>query len=192
MAIDAKKVLVGAPNQSSTTGAVQYAAIGTTPPTDAKTAWNAGTYCGYVSEDGLTLSANFNTVDIKDWSKSTIRTLLDEFSGEVTFNFVQTDYDSLCAIFGSESVSQSGNKITINIGAHMTAPKVYVFNMKDGEARMRVVLPNAQPVLNGALTFVAGAAINWPVKLTCGADSNGESIYVYVEEAPSSSGIAGA
>lgn len=190
MAIDATKVLVGAPNQSSTTGAVQYAAIGSTAPTDAATAWNAGTYCGYVSEDGLTISANFNTSDIKDWSKSTIRTLLNEFNGEVTFSFVQTDYDSLCAIFGSDHVAQSGNKITIKVGAHMAPAMVYVFNMKDGNAKMRVVLPNAQAVLNGDLTFVAGEAINWPVKLTCGADSAGESIYIYVENP--SSGVAGA
>ena len=75
MAIDAKKVLVGAPDQSSTTGAVLYAAVGTTLPTDATTAPYGFTSGGYVSEDGLTLSASFNTTDIKDWSKGTIRTL---------------------------------------------------------------------------------------------------------------------
>ena len=39
MAIDAKKVLVGAPNQSSTTGAVNVAPLGTALPTDAKSAY---------------------------------------------------------------------------------------------------------------------------------------------------------
>ena len=182
MAIDATKVLVGAPDQSSTTGAVLYAPIGTTLPTDATTAASGFTSGGYVSEDGLTLSASFNTTDIKDWSKSTIRTLLDEFTGEVTFSFVQTDYESLCAIFGSSYVQKNNNLITIKIGAHMAPAMSYVFNMKDGNNKMRVCLPNAQPVLNGDLTFVAGDAINWPVKLSCGADDSGETIYIYAYE----------
>lgn len=189
MAIDAKKVLVGAPDQSSTTGAVNYADTTTTLPTDATTALgNAFTSAGYVSEDGLTLSTDYGTVTIKDWSKATVRTLLDEFTGEATFAFIQTDYESLCAIFGAGSVTrtvanaQHGEQITVKIGAHLAPAKMYAFNMKDGTARVRVVLPNATPTLDGDLTFVAGEAINWPVKLTCGADANGESIYIYTDD----------
>lgn len=189
MAIDATKVLVGAPDQSPTTGAVNYASTSATPPTDAtSTLGDAFTKCGYVSEDGMTITTDYGTVQIKDWSKSTLRTLLDEFTGEVAFSFVQTDYESLCAIFGEESVikttatSSHGEQITVKIGAHLAPAKMYVFNMKDGAARTRVVLPNAQPVLNGDLTFVAGDAIKWPVKLTCGVDSNGESIYIMTDD----------
>ncbi len=188
MAIDATKVLVGAPDQSSTVGAVQYAATTASLPTDAKTAWSAGTSCGYVSEDGLVISTDYGTKEIKDWSKSTVRTLLDEFTGEVTFSFIQTDYESLCAIFGTENVvkvnatSTHGTQITVKIGAHIAGAKAYVFNMKDGNAKVRVVLPNATPTLNGDLTFNAGDAINWSVKLTCGADVNGESIYIYTDD----------
>ena len=189
MAIDAKKVLVGAPDQSATTGAVYYAATTATPPTDATTAVGSGfTSCGYVSEDGLTISTDYGTVAIKDWSKSTVRTLLDDFTGEVTFSFIQTDYESLCAIFGADHVtrtaatSSAGEKIAIKIGAHLAPAKAYVFNMKDGDARIRVVLPNATPKLNGDLTFVAGEAISWSVLLDCGADASGESIYIYTDD----------
>lgn len=189
MAIDATKVLVGAPDQSATVGAVNYAPTNTTLPTDASSALGQGfTKCGYVSEDGLVISTDYGTKEIKDWSKSTVRTLLDEFTGEVTFSFIQTDYESLCAIFGSENVvktdatSSHGTQITVKIGAHIAGAKAYVFNMKDGNAKVRVVLPNATPTLNGDLTFNAGDAINWSVKLTCGADVNGESIYIYTDD----------
>ena len=189
MAIDATKVLVGAPDQSATVGAVNYAPTTTTLPTDASSALGQGfTKCGYVSEDGLVISTDYGTKEIKDWSKSTVRTLLDEFTGEVTFSFIQTDYESLCAIFGSENVvkvdatSTHGTQITVKIGAHIAGAKAYVFNMKDGNAKVRVVLPNATPTLNGDLTFNAGDAINWSVKLTCGADVNGESIYIYTDD----------
>lgn len=189
MAIDATKVLVGAPDQSATVGAVNYAPTNTTLPTDASSALGQGfTKCGYVSEDGLVISTDYGTKQIKDWSKSTVRTLLDEFTGEVTFSFIQTDYESLCAIFGTENVvkteatSSHGTQITVKIGAHIAGAKAYVFNMKDGNAKVRVVLPNATPTLNGDLTFNAGDAINWSVKLTCGADVNGESIYIYTDD----------
>ena len=193
MAIDAKKVLVGAPDQSSTVGAVNYADLNTTAPTDAGTALAAGyTKCGYVSEDGLTISTDYGTTKIKDWSKATVRTLLDEFTGEVTFAFIQTDYDGLCAIFGASHVTQSGNKITVKLGAHLAPAKSFAFNMKDGDAKVRVYLPNAQAKLDGDLTFVANEPITWSVKLECNADSDGESIYVFVDEAASSSGTQGA
>lgn len=188
MAIDAKKVLVGAPDQSSTVGAVNFADTDATLPTDATSQLSGFESAGYVSEDGLTIAASYSTTDLKDWSRSTIRTMLDEFTGEVTFSFVQTDYESLCAIFGDENVTRTeadrthGERISVKIGAHMAPAKAYVFNMKDGDARMRVVLPNAQPVLNGDLTFVANTAINWPVKLSCGADASGESIYIYTDD----------
>ena len=85
MAIDTKKVLVGAPDQSATTGAVNYAPTTATAPTDAASALAGFTSCGYVSEDGLTVSTEYSTTQIRDWSRSVVRTLLDEFTGTVMF-----------------------------------------------------------------------------------------------------------
>ncbi len=189
MAIDPKKVLVGAPDQSATTGAVNYADLGTTLPTDARTALSEDfTDCGYVSPEGLVISPEYSIVAIKDWSLSKIRSLLEEFTGEMTFTFIQTDYDSLVSIFGEDNVTKtdatatSGEIITIRIGARLPPAKVYAFNMKDGAARARVILPNAQPVLNGEISFVANAAINWPVKLECNANADGDSIIIITDD----------
>ena len=194
MAIDAKKVLVGAPNQSSTTGAVNRAPLGTALPTDATSDLSGFTSTGYVSEDGATLTQDYSTNDIKDWSRNTVRTLLEEFTGEITFTFIQTGYDELCAIFGSDYVSQSGGVIKVSLGAHMAPAGVFVLNMKDGDTRIRVIAPNAQPVPDGDLTFVANEPVSWGCKLSCNADANGECIYILVEEEqqPSSSGLMGA
>lgn len=193
MAIDAKKVLVGAPNQTSTVGAVQYAATTATLPTDASTAWSTGTSCGYVSEDGLSIAADYSTTSIKDWSKSSVRTLLDEFTGEVKFAFIQTDYESLVALFGAENVvktaasSSHGEQITVKMGARMAPAKAWCFSMKDGDARVRIFLPNAQPVLDGDITFVASEPITWGVLLKCGADSNGDAIVILTDDGATTS-----
>ena len=182
MSLDSKKIIIGAPNQS-TTGAVAYAPIDTTLPTTADSSLGAAwTDTGYVSEDGVTLTPNYSTTDIKDWSKATVRTLLDEFTGEIKFSYIQTDYDALVAIFGASNVQQSGNLITVKMGARMAPAKAWCFSMKDGDAKVRICLPNAQPVLDGTLSFVADEPITWGVSLKCNADANGDNIVIMVDE----------
>ncbi len=190
MPINAVNVVVGAPDQSSTVGAVNWAATTATMPTDAKTAlptatWTSG---GYVSTDGVSLSIDTSTTGIQDWSLGHIRTLLEDFTGTVTFTFIQTDYESLCAIFGASNVtktaatSTAGTLIKLSIGPQLAEAKAWCFNMKDGNQRVRLVLPNAQPTLDGELTFVANQPISWSVSLDCSMDSNGKSIYFYYDD----------
>lgn len=190
MPINAVNVVVGAPDQSSTVGAVNWAATTATMPTDARTAlptatWTSG---GYVSTDGVSLSIDNSTTGIQDWSLGHIRTLLEDFTGTVTFTFVQTDYDTLCAIFGAENVtktnatSTAGTLIKLSIGPQLAAAKAWCFNMKDGNQRIRLVLPNAQPTLDGELTFVANQPISWSVSLDCSMDASGKSIYFFYDD----------
>ena len=188
MSLDSKKIIIGAPDQA-TTGAVAYAPVGTTLPTTAVASlgetWKD---TGYVSEAGVTLTPTYNTNDIKDWSKGTVRTLLNEFTGEVKFAYIQTDYDSLVAIFGEGNVTKTsaaaghGEQITVKMGARMAPAKAWCFSMKDGDAKVRICLPNAQPVLDGSLTFAADSAITWGLVLKCNADSNGDNIIILTDD----------
>ena len=189
MAVNSSKIIIGVPNQS-TTGAVAFAATTADMPTTATSALDTSdwTDCGYVSEAGVTITPTYSTVDIKDWSRATVRTLLDEFTGEVKFSFIQTDYESLCAIFGSEYVTKTaatgaaGEQLKVRLGARMAASKAWCFSMKDGDARVRIVLPNAQPVLDGDLVFVASEPITWNLLLKCSADANGDAIVILTDD----------
>lgn len=190
MPINAANVVVGAPDQSSTVGAVNWAATSASMPTDAKTTlpsvtWTSG---GYVSTDGVSLSIDQGTTSIQDWSLGHIRTLLEDFTGTVTFTFVQTDYNALCAIFGTSNVTltpatvSSGALIKLQVGPELAPAKAWAFNMKDGDQRVRLVLPNAQPTLDGEISFVANEPISWSVSLDCNMDANGKSIYFYYDD----------
>ena len=188
MAVDSKKIIIGAPDQS-TTGAVAHAETSATMPSDARSALSSDwTDNGYVSEDGVSVTPNYSTVEIKDWSRSTVRTLLDEFTGEVSFAYIQTDYASLVSIFGASNVTKTdasathGEQITVKIGARMAPAKAWCFSMKDGDARVRIVLPNAQPVLDGDLSFVANEPIRWALRLKCNADANGDNIIILTDD----------
>ncbi|MBQ9002189.1 MAG: hypothetical protein IJ087_10080 [Eggerthellaceae bacterium] len=194
MAIDSSKIIIGAPDQSSTTGAVAFADTTATLPTTAVatlgTGWEDG---GYVSEDGVSVTPTYSTVDIKDWSRASVRSLLDEFTGELKFAFIQTDYESLVALFGSDNVTKvaatttHGEQIKVSMGARMAPAKAWCFSMKDGDARVRIVLPNAQPTIDGDLVFVANEPITWSVSLKCNADSNGDNIIILTDDGQTTS-----
>ena len=86
-------VRVGAPDQK-VTGAIKHAPLGTTIPTladitkAAVTINQAFTGDEYVSEDGLTLSPSISTTDIKDWSGSTVRKVLESFDGTLSWTMI--------------------------------------------------------------------------------------------------------
>ena len=187
MAINNANVVIGAPDQSKTTGAVQWTAVGTALPTDARTVldWTSG---GYVSTDGVSLSLDQSTTAIQDWSLGHIRELLEDFTGTVTFAFVQTDYETLKMLFGEDNVTltaadrEHGAIIHVSMGAELASPQMFAFNMKDGDQRIRLVLPNAQPKLGGELTFVANAPISWSVSLDCGVGEDGKCIHFIYDD----------
>lgn len=189
MAIDNEHVIIGAPNQSATTGAVQWAPVGTSTPTDARsvltTPWKSG---GYVNSDGVSLAIDQDTTTIDDWSLAHVRTLLQGFTGTVTFTFIQTDYETLCMIFGEDNVTltnataEHGAVITVKIGPSLPKPLAFCINMKDAEQRIRLALPNAQPKLDGDLTFKADEAISWSLSLDCAADADGKCIYLIYDD----------
>ena len=99
-------VRVGAPEQSSTVGAILHAPVGTTMPAlaDIKnsgvTINQAFTGNEYVSEDGLTLTPSISTADIKDWSGAVVRKVLESFDGTLSWKMISTNAGSLGVAFG--------------------------------------------------------------------------------------------
>lgn len=188
MAVDATKVLIGAPDQVGT-GAILSAPLGTDLPTDARTVLDPlFTGSGYVSQDGVQLTPEYSTTDIIDWSGAVVRRLLESFNGTITWSHIQFDLASLRNAFGDEYVivtpatATHGEQIAVSIGAHLPDPKEWVFKMKDGKALVRIVVPNGQVTSVDAMTFNKSNAIPLPVSLACYPDEYGESIYIYTDD----------
>ena len=184
-------VRVGAPDQK-TTGAVKHAPLGTTIPTLAditKAAVNInGAFVGdeYVSEDGLTLSPSISTTDIKDWSGSTVRKVLESFDGTLTWKMISTNKDALAIAFGDDNVTSvtasTAHGAQAALGAYLPDEQAWVFLMKDGDARVVVAVPDGQITAVGDVTFASNAAIGWEVTLSCYPDSNGNCIYIMTDD----------
>ena len=186
-------VRIGAPEQS-VTGAIKNAPIGTTLPTLSSITTsgvsldNAFTGDEYVSEDGLTLTPAMSTTDIKDWSGATVRKVLESFDGTLSWTMISTNASALGIAFGADHVTTQaaaaahGAQIRAELGAHIPEARSWVFLMKDGEARIVIVVPNGQVTEVGEVTFASNAAVGWNVTLSCYPDESGECIYVMTDD----------
>lgn len=190
---NASDVRIGAPDQK-TTGAIKHAPIGTTLPSlssitkAAVTLDPAFTGNEYVSEDGLTLTPSMSTTEIKDWSGSTVRKVLESFDGTLSWTMISTNAGALGVAFGADHVEtnaatlEHGAQIRASLGAHLPEAQSWVFLMKDGDARIVIVVPNGQITEVSETTFASNAAVGWAVTLSCYPDESGECIYIMTDD----------
>ena len=186
-------VRIGAPDQG-TTGAILHAPVGTALPTMASISKTGVTVNGaftgneYVSEDGLTLSPARSTTDIKDWSGSVVRKVLESFDGTLSWTMISTDKNALEIAFGSKHLtfstanSSHGNQVQAALGAYLPDEYAWVFLMKDNDARIVIAVPDGQVTEVGDVTFASNAAVGWNVTLACYPDSTGNSIYIITDD----------
>lgn len=188
-----RDVRIGAPEQN-VTGAIKYAPVGTTLPDLADISINGVTlnqaFQGneYVSEDGLTLAPSMSTTDIKDWSGSTVRKVLESFDGTLAWTMISTNESAMNVAFGAEHVTTEaaaqthGSQMKVALGAHLPEAQSWVFLMKDGDARIVILVPNGQVTEVGEVKFAATEAVGWAVTLSAYPDETGDSIYIMTDD----------
>lgn len=188
--VNSNEVYLLGPDQSTTTGAVLKAAIGATAPTDARTQLGTGWSgaAGYLSESGVTLNINRSTTAIRDWGLNNVRTATTDFTTNITGEFLQMSKEAAETLFGADNVDYTAATqstpatLKISIGPNMPAPAAFALNMKDGNRRGRIYVPNGQITIVGSPTFVPGAGNVWPFTLECYDDGTGHSVYLFFDD----------
>jgi len=188
MSVIASNVLTGAPDQL-TTGPILSAPRGTTLPTGLDDAIDpAFEDSGYISEDGLTLTPERSTEQVRDWSGSVVRELLTEFAAKLAWAHLETNEQSLKNYLGDDNVtvvdatSTEGKRITALLRSTEMPRKPWIFKIKDGEARVLIVVPDGQVSETGEVAFVKSGAITWPVTMATYPDANGVNVYIYLDD----------
>lgn len=186
-------VRVGAPDQK-VTGAIKHAPKGTAIPTLASITKaavaldQAFTGDEYVSQDGLTLAPSMSTTEIKDWSGATVRKVLEDFDGTLSWTMISTNAGALAIAFGADHVTTAaattthGAQVQAALGAYLPEEQAWVFLMKDGDARIVIAVPDGQITEVGEVTFASNTAVGWQVTLSCYPDASGNSIYIMTDD----------
>lgn len=186
MANSAANVVSGRP---LATGGILIAPVGSTVPTTVSTAPDAAFVgAGYIGEDGVTEGGERSTEKIKAWGGDTVKVVQTEHSLTYSFSFIETlNADVLKAIYGDANVTttaatvSSGTIHKVLVTGESLPHKSYVFEIKDGDARIRIVVPDGQITEVGEITYSDSEVIAYEVTVECFADSNGVKATKYLD-----------
>lgn len=153
MSTDPKKTSVGKPQIG---GAIFRAPLGTTLPTDAKTALSSAyVNMGYVSDEGLVNSKARETTSLKAWGGDIVRDAQTSKTDTFQLKLIeQRNMEVLKAVHGDSNVSESGGLITIRENAQELDKAVWVIDMilNDGYLK-RVIIPEGKITNVGDVTY---------------------------------------
>lgn len=169
---------VGAP---LATGGITVFPAGATLPTDVTpTLPSNGTRLGLVADDGLRPSGERTSTPIYDWGGDLIYSPQENHSTVFQFRLYSAyDADVLAEAFGSENVSTVGDLTIVEETGSPLGIHPWMFDMRDGDKRTRIVAPEAQVtgITEGA--FVRNGLQSFDMTLTCYKDANGRKAYRY-------------
>ncbi len=162
------KVAAGRP---LATGGVWGGPLGSAIPADEVVALNAAIKAyGYIGEDGLTETNGRSTEKKKAWGGDTVKVLQTDYSVTYSFTFLESaNAEVLKAVFGAANVtvtaatSSTGTKIAVKRNSEPLPHQVFVFEIKDGNARNRIVVPDGQITEVGDITYNDGDVISYEV-----------------------------
>lgn len=168
-------------------GAVFWAPLGTTLPTDAKTALHEDFAClGYVSEDGLTNAVETDSESIKEWGGDTVLTVMSSREETFSLTFIEANPEVLKLVYGEGNVTGDIETGTLKVvhNAKESRRSVFVFEIVLSNNRIkRIVAPAAQLTEVGEISYVPSEAVGYEATITAFPDENGNTAYEYFAKA---------
>lgn len=188
MSNDSGNIIAGKP---LATGGVLIGPVGTTAPTDATTALDAAFIAtGYIGEDGLTETADRSTDKIKAWGGDVVKVVQTDFSATYQFTFLETlNADVLKAVYGDSNVTTTpggpaaGTLHAVKVNSDTLPRKAFVFEVKDGDARIRIHVPDGQVTEVGEIVYSDSDVIGYQVTVEAFRDATlGANAMKYIDD----------
>ena len=179
MANTAANVVAGVP---LATGGVLIGALTAAAPTTAVDAVTGFSAAGYIGEDGVTETNERSTDRIRAWGGDTVKVVQTEHNVSYKFTFLETlNGDVLRAVYGDDNVTTEGTLHTVQVNASTLPHKSYVFEVKDGDAKIRIYVPDGQITEVGDITYSDSEVIGYEVTVEAFADETGNKAYKFLD-----------
>lgn len=187
MANTISNVVAGKP---LSTGGILIAPLGSTLPTGASTTPDAAFLsAGYIGEDGVTENNGRTTEKIRAWGGDTVKVSQTEHTLTYQFTFIEAlNTNVLETVYGEDNVTttaataSTGTLQAIKLTSDVLPHKSYIFEIRDGDAKVRIVIPDGQITEMGETTYSDAAAIAYQVTVECFPDSSGGKAYKYTDD----------
>lgn len=138
----------------------------------------AWTEVGDVTSDGITLTMDKSTDNLKNWANQIKRTIMSDHSETIQSPIMDTTEETLKTVFGPENVTVAGDVVKVNLSAsNLPQPQAYLWLMKDGDNMMAIGCSQGQIGKVENVTFAPTAGITWTPTIT----AQGEGL-VFISE----------
>lgn len=168
-------------------GAIFCAPLGTTLPTDAKSALDdAFNSLGFASEDGLTNSDSRESNDFTAWGGDTVHSQMSKRSDSFKFKLIEAlNVNVLKTVYGSENVTgELSTGITVKANSNQQEALAWVFDMvMKGGALKRVVVPSAPVTSVADIVYKDTDLIGYETTIMAAPDADGNTHYEYIVSA---------
>ena len=186
MANNAKNVVAGTP---LATGGVLIGELTATAPTSAVSVLTGFSAAGYIGEDGVTEANERSTDRIRAWGGDTVKVVQTEHNVTYQFTFLETlNANVLKAVYGEDNVtttaatSTTGTLHEVAVNAAALPHKSYVFEVKDGDAKIRIYVPDGQITEVGEITYSDSEVVGYEVTVEAFADDLGNKAYKFLDD----------
>jgi len=185
MANTAANVVAGTP---LATGGILIGDLTATAPTTALSTLTGFAAAGYIGEDGVTEANERSTDRIRAWGGDTVKVVQTEHNVTYQFTFLETlNADVLKAVYGEDNVTTTAATVStgtlheVAVNASVLPRKSYVFEVKDGPAKIRIYVPDGQITEVGEITYSDSEVVGYEVTVEAFADDLGNKAYKFLD-----------
>lgn len=182
----ASNVVAGVP---LATGGVLLGTDATVAPTDATTALSGMNPAGYIGEDGVTETNERSSDKVRAWGGSTVKVVQSEHNVTYQFTFLETlNANVLKAVYGEDNVettpatASKGTLHAVKVNGATLPHMPFAFEVKDGDAKIRIYVPDGQITEVGDITYSDTEVIGYQVTVEAFDDADGNKAYKYLDD----------